>query len=68
MTTNSNTISFPSLLFEPVEVVRYVHMFPVFEVSAAVLPFLKINKIFFGYFDPGKKYVHNENNCFFGVT
>ena len=34
--------------------------------SWAVLPFSKLNKIFFGYFDPENIYAGNENNNFPG--
>ena len=33
--------------------------------SAAVLPFSKLNKTFFGYFDPEKVILDNENNWYF---
>ena len=33
-----------------------------------MLLFSKLNKMFFGYFDPVNIFLDNENNYFFGVT
>ena len=40
---------------------RIVRLPRLYSVPAAVLPFSKLNKIFFGYFDPEHNFLYNEN-------